>query len=261
VYVIGQPQALFSVADVCEGSPVPFTNVSFPSALPVQWLWDFGNGDTSHAMTPLYAYSRPGTYTITLILHNGRCGDTLQRPITIWPKPQAAILVRDSITRVLKETYFADVTPGTIVQRHWSLGDGTTSTAQEITYMYRDTGTYWVTLVVIDDHGCMDTAYQRVVVFGDFKMFVPTAFSPNGDGINDFFYPGGIYFDAADFLMQIYDRWGKLIWETRTPGQGWDGRDQNTGELVPEDAYVFRVRGKDFKGKYHEYVGTVTVLK
>jgi PKD repeat protein len=76
-YVIGQPQALFSVANVCEGSPVPFTNVSFPSALPVQWLWDFGNGDTSHAMTPLYAYSRPGTYTITLILHNGRCGDTL----------------------------------------------------------------------------------------------------------------------------------------------------------------------------------------
>ena len=56
-------------------------------------------------------------------------------------------------------------------------------------------------------------------------------------------------------------RWGKLIWETRTPGQGWDGRDQNTGEFVPEDAYVFRVRGKDFKGKYHEYVGTVTVLK
>ena len=53
----------------------------------------------------------------------------------------------------------------------------------------------------------------------------------------------------------------KLIWETRTPGQGWDGRDQNTGEFVPEDAYVFRVRGKDFKGKYHEYVGTVTVLK
>ena len=234
VYVIGQPQALFSVADVCEGSPVPFTNVSFPSALPVQWLWDFGNGDTSHAMTPLYAYSRPGTYTITLILHNGRCGDTLQRLITIWPKPQAAILVRDSLTRVLKETYFADVTPGTIVQRHWSLGDGTTSTAQEITYMYRDTGTYWVSLVVIDDHGGMDTAYQRVVVFGDFKMFVPTAFSPNGDGVNDFFYPGGIYFDAADFLMQIYNRWGKLIWETRTPGQGWDGRDQNTGEFVLE---------------------------
>jgi len=234
VYVIGQPQALFSVANVCEGSPVPFTNVSFPSALPVQWLWDFGNGDTSHAMTPLYAYSRPGTYTITLILHNGRCGDTLQRLITIWPKPQAAILVRDSLTRVLKETYFADVTLGTIVQRHWSLGDGTTSTAQEITYMYRDTGTYWVSLVVIDDHGGMDTAYQRVVVFGDFKMFVPTAFSPNGDGVNDFFYPGGIYFDAADFLMQIYDRLGKLIWETHTPCQGWDGRDQNTGEIVLE---------------------------
>jgi gliding motility-associated-like protein len=127
--------------------------------------------------------------------------------------------------------------------------------------MYRDTGTYWVSLVVIDDHGCMDTAYQRVVVFGDFKMFIPTAFSPNSDGVNDFFYPGGIYFDAADFLMQIYNRWGKLIWETRTPGQGWDGRDQNTGELVPEGAYVFRVRGKDFTGKYHEYVGTVTVLK
>jgi hypothetical protein len=58
--------------------------------------------------------------------------------------------------------------------------------------MYRDTGTYWVGLVVIDEHGCMDTAYQRVVVFGDFKMFVPTAFSPNGDDVNDFFYPGGI---------------------------------------------------------------------
>ena len=102
----------------------------------------------------------------------------------------------------------------------WDFGDGVgTSTASNPSY---------------DDHGCMDTAYQRVVVFGDFKMFVPTAFSPNGDGVNDFFYPGGIYFDAADFLMQIYNRWGKLIWETRTPGQGWDGRDQNTGEFIPE---------------------------
>lgn len=261
LYVIGQPQALFSVSDVCEGVPLALQNGSFLSALPVQWLWDFGNGDTSQAMQPAYVYTRPGTYTITLILHNGRCGDTLRQTVNVWPRPNATILIRDSITRVLKETYFADVTPGVVVQRFWSLGDGATSQAAKFTYMYRDTGTYQVQLVVIDDKGCVDTAWQRVVVFGEFSMYVPTAFTPNGDGVNDLFYPGGIYFDAYDFLFQIYDRWGQLVWETRQAGQGWDGRDQRTGMLVPEDAYVFRVRGKDFKGKYHEYVGTVTVLK
>lgn len=261
LYVIGQPQALFSVENACAGTPLPIRNVSFPSNLPVQWLWDFGNGDTSHAQTPVYAYPQPGTYTITLILGNGRCGDTLRQTVTIWPNPQATILVRDSITRIWKETYFADLTAGTIIQREWSLGDGATTTQKEFSYMYRDTGSYMVRLVVIDDRGCVDTAYQRVIVYGDFTMYVPTAFSPNGDGINDVFYPGGIWFDIYDFHFQIYNRWGQLIWETRERGHAWDGRDMRTGQMVPEDAYVFRVSGMDFKGRKHEYVGTVTVLK
>ncbi|RMF46199.1 MAG: PKD domain-containing protein, partial [Bacteroidetes bacterium] len=261
LYVIGQPQALFSVQNACAGVPLPIQNVSFPSSLPVQWLWDFGNGDTSHAQAPVYAYPQAGTYTVTLILGNGRCGDTLRQTVTIWPNPTATLSVRDSITRIWKETFFTDLTPGTIVQREWHLGDGTTTTQREFTYMYRDTGVYTVRLIVMDDRGCVDTAYQRVIVYGDFSMYVPTAFSPNGDGVNDVFYPGGVWFDMYDFLFQIYNRWGQLIWETRERGHAWDGRDQRTGELVPEDAYVFRIKGRDFKGKYHEYVGTVTVLK
>lgn len=261
LYVIGQPQALFSLQDACVGMPLVLQNTSFPSDLPVQWFWDFGNGDTSHSATPSYSYSRPGTYTVTLILHNGRCGDTLRQQVNIWPNPVATIQVRDSLTRILKEIYFADLTPGTIVQREWNLGDGATSTRQEFSYMYADTGTYLVRLIVVDEKGCRDTAYQRVVVYGEFSLYVPTAFSPNGDGVNDVFYPGGVWFDVYDFLFQIYNRWGQLIWETRERGHAWDGRDMRTGEPVPEDAYVFRVRGRDFKGKHHEYVGTVTVLK
>lgn len=261
LYVIGQPQALFSVQNACAGTPLPIQNVSFPSALPVEWIWDFGNGDTSHAMNPTYVYPQPGTYTVTLILGNGRCGDTLRQTVTIWPNPTAVISVRDSITRIWKETYFSDLTAGTIIQREWNLGDGSTTTQRDFVYMYRDTGSYLVRLVVMDDKGCVDTAYQRVIVYGDFTMYVPTAFSPNGDGVNDVFYPGGVWFDVYDFLFQIYNRWGQLIWETRERGHAWDGRDMRTGEVVPEDAYVFRIRGMDFKGKYHEYVGTVTVLK
>lgn len=261
LYVIGYPQALFSVQNACAGTPILLQNTSFPSSLPVQWLWHFGNGDTSHAQQPVYAYPQAGTYTVTLILHNGRCGDTLRQTVTIWPNPIATIGVRDSITRIWKETHFTDLTPGSIIQREWHLGDGTTTTQREFSYMYRDTGSYLVRLVVLDDKGCVDTAYQRVIVHGDFALYVPTAFSPNGDGINDVFYPGGIWFDVHGFLFQIYNRWGHLIWETQDRSQPWDGRDMRTGEIVPEDAYVFRILGTDFKGKQHEYVGTVTVLK
>jgi gliding motility-associated-like protein len=113
------------------------------------------------------------------------------------------------------------------------------------------------------EHGCWDRDTLEIGIVEDIKIFVPNAFSPNGDGLNDCFSIGGTTGDIIDvFRVIIYNRWGVEVYDSKLvdPDCVWDGRDMN-GNIVPGDTYVFRIFGQNFRGAKKVYEGMVMVVK
>jgi gliding motility-associated-like protein len=98
-----------------------------------------------------------------------------------------------------------------------------------------------------------------IVIDPEFTFFIPNAFSPNDDGINDEFYGKGEY--IKEYEMNIFDRWGNLIYHCEDINDHWDGRANHGSEVAQEDVYVYVVKLTDNHDKKHKYIGTVTIVK
>jgi gliding motility-associated-like protein len=115
-----------------------------------------------------------------------------------------------------------------------------------------------------------DTIYQSQLdpasfmpIFGDSKISVPWAFTPNGDGLNDGFSPQTKYFNdgtiIGDYIFSIYNRWSEKIYETTLRSDSWDGTYQ--GEICQQGVYVYQIKAKSLVGKIFNEKGTVTLLR
>jgi len=113
--------------------------------------------------------------------------------------------------------------------------------------------TYTVTMT--DQNGCRTTDEVTILVPG--RLFVPNTFTPNGDGYNDVFGAWGV--DIVEIELDVYDRWGKLIWTTADMSTRWDGR--YGGQDAPIDTYVWKVRAKEIAGGVQERVGHVNLVR
>jgi gliding motility-associated-like protein len=115
------------------------------------------------------------------------------------------------------------------------------------------------TLVVNDSIGCADVATVLVKIFKtNPRVFVPTAFTPNGDGKNEYVAPIAVGLTKLDYF-RIYNRWGQLVFETTINGKGWDGRI--AGKEQGTSTYVWIVKGTDFTGKVVFEKGHVTLIR
>ena len=118
-----------------------------------------------------------------------------------------------------------------------------------------------VELIAISNYGCKDTAEHLIRVKDIFTLYVPTAFSPDNDGINDFFFTTGTGIDTDNFNLKVYDRWGEIIWQTNDYFAKWDGRAKGGEKLVEIGTYTWLVTCKDFEKNEHQKMGTVTVIR
>jgi gliding motility-associated-like protein len=114
-------------------------------------------------------------------------------------------------------------------------------------------------VLMINENGCQDSAYVTVRVFRtNPQIFVPSAFTPNGDGKNDVFRPIAVGITNIEYF-RVYNRWGQLVFSTTTNESGWDGRiagkDQGSG------TFVWVVKATDFTGKAVFAKGTVTLIR
>lgn len=98
-----------------------------------------------------------------------------------------------------------------------------------------------------------------VIVEPAFEFFVPNAFTPDDDGVNDYFVPQGIGFLPEDYKLTIYDRWGELIFVADNYNIHWDGKVKN--KIAKNDVYVWEVVIIDFQGKKRHFTGHVTIFK
>jgi gliding motility-associated-like protein len=225
--------------------------------------WDFGDGGSSTSQSPAHTYIQPGTYDITLTVINGNtCSDgyTLNNLVNAYPAPNAYFTTVPHYVSIFDPVvYFYDETTGSPspVSWHWTLGNGDEMDVQNFVYTYADTGTYLITLSVSNQYGCVDSAFNYLVVNPDYTIYVPNAFTPNNDALNDYFQPYGLNILAYD--MKIFDRWGKMIFESKDLNFGWDGKVD--GNKAQQGVYAYTIYYKDALKKEHTVYGQVTLIR
>jgi gliding motility-associated-like protein len=111
----------------------------------------------------------------------------------------------------------------------------------------------------MNNHGCMDTITNCLVIEPAFNLYIPSAFTPNGDGKNEVFKPMGQY--VKSFEMYVFDRWGMQLYHTKDINQGWNGTVNGAGTVCQEDTYIYKITVMDSEGNQHSYVGNVTLMK
>jgi gliding motility-associated-like protein len=187
--------------------------------------------------------------------------------IEVYPVPHASFTATPMVTTV-SQTHvdFLDLSSGSPVSWFWDMGDGATlgdtAITQNTSYDYtQEYGSFYpVYLEVINAYGCVDDTTIIVEVQPEFTFYIPNAFTPNNDGINDVFFGTGI--GIAKYEMWIFDRWGNLIFTCTDINTTWDGTVQDAGdELCQIDTYVWKVAITDVFDKRHKYIGHVSLIR
>lgn len=139
----------------------------------------------------------------------------------------------------------------------WDLGNGTNSTDHSPTTSYNPWGYYNVTLIAYNEIGCSDTAIKQIYIKPEYYFYAPNAFTPNGDRHNNNYEVSVI--GAVDFRFQIFNRWGELIYHTTDQYFQWDGYYKDMP--VQDGVLVWKARVIDRELIYHEYSGTIVILR
>jgi gliding motility-associated-like protein len=233
----------------------------------VNAMWTMGDGSYVNGPTVSdRCYSTPGIYTVgvTATDVNG-CTGSNTNTVEVYPIPVADFnhAPIKPIINIDAEVVFTDASWGAnIVSWNWYFMNTAqyTSVLQNPSFMYTDPGTYAVALVVKSDKGCTDTIVRPLVVGEDYGIYVPNAFTPNADGLNDIFQPKG--FGIVKYEINIFDRWGEKVYHTKNFEEGWDGTFQGHGtKILEEGSYTWLINLTNVFGKSHELKGHVVLMK
>ncbi len=206
------------------------------------YLWDDGSN------AQMISVNEPGMYTVQVT--DGMCEG--QDSIEVVPAPEVAKM--DDVVSCPGLVSELQV-PFPVNSVTWNTGSDSTSITVD------ESGPYWFT--AIDAYGCtrIDTAEVQVIPVGEASATIPNVFTPNGDGWNDRFQVSGI--GVTDFYMEVYNRWGQMMFTSSDPGNGWNGGKDNTANDTPDGTYYYIVSYKDLcsdepKATHH---GHVTLLR
>lgn len=224
VFIFPLPIPDFTVdsAGCAPFTPV-FTNLS-SAWMPMSFTWDLGDGSVITDSTPVHSYQNPGTYDVSLtVTTDTGCvtSRTLVKPnaVQVWALPLASATALPQVTTVMEpDITFTDHSVDAV---SWDfLVEGTHYDTATFTHRFNGSGWYTALLTVANSMGCTDTTSMRVFI-GDHLFFAPTAFSPNSDAMNEVWKPS--VQGARAYLLQVFNRWGQLVFSTTDPDEGWDG--------------------------------------
>ena len=262
VTVYSKPIALFALSTLtgCVLNPVELIDSSVSEA-PLTYYWDFGNGTSSTLPNPSISYTAAGSYIIRLIVTSEYgCKDTaiLQNPLTVNPSPVAGFSLTPTIVTIADPNIL--MTDQSILATGCEVfwGDGTSSDNCDSIHTYTAIGNYTIMQIVVNLSGCYDTAYSDLAVQSEFFFWIPNAFTPNKNELNEIFKPKVI--GVHDYSFLIFDRWGTKIFDTSDTEEGWNGYYKN--KLCKGDVYVYKITFEDdVESRYHQYIGKVTLLR
>ena len=248
----------------CAPAEVFFNNLSVPIDETYDIRWDFGDGGTGDAVSPIYLYENAGTYTVTLDLTSPigcETDTTFSELITLLPSPEAGFTFLPREPNNLQPTVtFTDQSSGAI-SWDWQFGPLARSRDQNPIFTFPDTGRVEISQIVTHPSGCRDTSIQFIDITPVVKYFLPNAFTPNADSVNDTFRGIGILEGAENFEMSIWNRWGEMVFQTGDPDEGWNGRKFNTEQDSPAGVYLVVVTYTEPRGDRIQLKGFATLIR
>jgi len=249
----------------CEPLGITFTS----SISNLTYLWNFGDGSSSNQANTYHVYQYFGDYPVSVyITGNGGCKDSLIYfdSINVYPRAIAGFTYQNinsdgSVLFTNTSQYSTTF--------DWSFGDGATFYGFDTIHRYWSNTYFQVVLTANNIYNCPDTLSKQIIIDFLYGLYIPNAFSPSDNNpLVQKFQPVGI--GLRTYLLQIYDTWGNLIWETSAldaygrPTEAWDGGN------LPVDSYIWKanavyINGSAWMGmKYgnvYKTSGTVTILR
>ena len=252
-------------------------------------IWDYGNGETETVQgkkqTTTTIYGAVGEVDkfvakLTCITDEG-CEASAEKVIRTLKTPLAAFTPKPGVTTLSSpEVYFDNKSQYVNDENstyEWDFGDDDPLSIDDedlrVTenpmYRYQDTGSYDVKLIATNyypkegpeelDFACADEITKTIVIKPEIVIYIPTAFSPDGRGIekNERFLP--VTDNVQSYTLKIFNRWGELMWETNDLEESWDGTKAGI-ECLP-DVYLYVVKAKNQEGRDYEFNGTITLLR
>ena len=251
----------------CEPFAVNFNIVDTTGQAVV--TWNYGDGSfTIEDDSAAHTYGTEGYYDLTVAVQwpNGCESDSiLVNYIHVLPQPEAGFFWAPQPTTVNDPVVVFDNQSQYYDSVLWDFGGLGESMEVDPVFEFpnEEGGIYDVELIVTNELGCTDTLIQQIIINDDFAVWVPNAFTPDGDGTNDQFFVGGTDIDTEDFELLVFDRWGEVIFKSTNPTDSWNGGYLNAGGLAVQDGiypWKLHARSATFKTR-REYTGHVAVLK
>ncbi|MFA6261646.1 MAG: PKD domain-containing protein [Bacteroidia bacterium] len=232
-----------------------------PSMKGIAYSWDFGDGVSSILPNPTHVYISPGSFEVKVKSQSTfGCVDSATNTVKTAAVPIAdfAYYSTNNPIYVLEDTVTFENQSIGGNRYHWVFGDGMEDSAFNTYTIYQNPGKFWATLFAIDTaSGCENSITKPLQVKVRELLFAPNAFTPNQDGDNDYFWISVT--NIVDFKIIIFDRWGKILYESRDTQFKWDGTYMN--EPVQCDVFGYMVEGRGYNGTLFTQTGTVTLLR
>lgn len=252
----------------CGNAQVVFRDTStINSGYIASRFWIFGDGDYYNSESDSAAhYYSDGTYSVSLENTSDKfCTNslTIDDYILINPVVESGfdlepLEISISNKSQLKiHNYVNDIS-----SLRWSLSDTIhweKLYVPNIADSIHDTGTYHLKQYTMNEYGCQDSVSVKFVITPAYSFYIPDAFSPNNNGVNDTWGPVGKYFDMRTYDLRIFSRWGELIFETQDFYQHWDGSLPD-GSAAPIGSYAYIIRLQDMEGNYKLMKGSIVLL-
>ncbi len=252
--------------NACLGNEIKYSTNPFIPLDGVNVKWDFGDGKTSNTLPATHSYTKEGLYkvSITLTTGNGVCTKkvdlTNELNIRVGPKASFTYTPKEDLS--LKQLVTFTSNSGNQLKHLWKNGEKRIDSTLNFAYALPDTGFIPISLQVTDIlTGCSDLISQEIYVKPQIRIYIPNAFSPNFDGINDEFTASGDLEILKDYKMQLFSRWGNPVFLSTDPRVGWDGSLTNANQGAPADTYIYMISYTDNKGEKQYFSGTVLLMR
>lgn len=253
VVVVAAPTASFTVSNnsICAGDRIDFLASATQDYDTLRW--NYGDGtELVQSEAVSHAYDSSGVFTVTLTVGYPQCPTiNLTQNVTVWPSPLMNIGPDTSICPNGAPIALYNLTADPNNTNLWSTGETTAAIFASAP------GDYW--LRSTNPAGC--SAADSITIHNACYFDIPTAFTPNNDGLNDYFFPRELLASRVQyFRMQIFDRWGGIVFETnRLDGRGWDGTFNDKPQ--PKGVYIYLIEAQIEGRPREKFQGNVSLIR
>lgn len=261
------PKFDIDIQDGCTPLTVEFINQSIGGS---PYYWDFGDSTSANTTNAVHEFTKPGKYIVSLTATSrDSISASTDTTIIVHPLPVASFNVKPELVYIPGEEIRCFNKSTGAINYEWEFGDEAESFEESPLHQYTDTGMFSITLIAISEYNCTDTIVvdSAVRAIEQGRLIFPTGFTPNmygsrggrydlEDGTNDIFYPEGEGIET--FKMEIYNRWGVLVFSTEDITFGWDG--YYNGKLMDQSTYVYYASGLYNNGDDYDMIGSFVLL-